>query len=190
MPRVVGLDLSLTCTGVGVITLRQGRPCIASASTVTSKGTRAASLVDRHARITTLGNDIVHHAKGAELAVIEAPFASGTKGGSPIDRMALFWFVAGALIRREVPVASIVGSSLKLAITGKGNCDKAALAVAITRLWPDVDVTSSDVSDAVGLAHLGAVYLDWPVETLERHRAVKAEWPHTPDPRAKGQAVA
>lgn len=188
MHRVVGLDLSLTCTGIGVITLRSGRPCIASAATVTSKGRRAASLVDRHERLTVLGRDIVHHAAGAELAVIEGPFV-GSKGGSPIDRMALFWFVAGALIRREVPVAVIAPTSLKLAITGKGNCDKAALAVALSRLWPDVDVTSSDVSDAVGLAHLGAVYLNWPVETLERHRAVKAEWPIWPDPTAKGDAA-
>lgn len=189
MKRVVGLDLSLQCTGIGVITQRVGRPCIASAATVTSKGKRAASLIDRHARLTELGADVVHHAATAELAVVEGPFVGGTKGGSPIDRMALFWFVVGALIRREVPVAVIAPMSLKLAIAGKGNADKATLAVALTRLWPDVDVTSSDVSDAVGLAHLGAVYLGWDVVTLERHRSVKAEWPIFPDPTAKGEVA-
>lgn len=147
-------------------------------STVTSKGKRAASLVDRHARLTELGDDILHHAAMCDLVVIEGPF-TGPKGGSPIDRHALFWFVAGGLIRREVSVAVVAPTSLKLAIAGKGNADKAALAVALMRLWPDVDVTSSDVSDAAGLAHLGAVWLGMDVPTLERHRTVKAEWPES-----------
>lgn len=177
MKRVCGLDLSLTCTGVAIITQRVCGDCIVNATTISSKGRRDDTLVDRHARLTSLGAEIVQHAATAELAVIEGPFLAGNRGGSPLDRAALFWFVAGALLRREVPVAVIAPSSLKLAIAGKGNADKAAVAVALNRLWPDVDVTSSDVSDAVGLAHLGAVWLGWPVTTLERHRQVKAEWP-------------
>lgn len=175
MRRVAGLDLSLTCTGIAIC-VETSRGTNMVTDTVTSKGKRAATLVDRHARLTELGRDIVHHASVCDLAVIEAP-TPATKGGSPIDRHALWWFVVGALIRREVPVVSIVGSSLKLAITGKGNCDKASLAASLARLWPDVDVTSSDVSDAAGLAHLGAVWLGMDVPTLERHRTVKAEWP-------------
>jgi Holliday junction resolvasome RuvABC endonuclease subunit len=175
MRRVGGVDLSLTCTGVAVC-VETSRGIKMVTSTVTSKGKRAASLVDRHERLTELGNDILHHAGMCDLVVIEGPF-TGTKGGSPIDRHALFWFVAGGLIRREVATAVIAPTSLKLAIAGKGNADKAAVAVALARLWPDVDVTSSDVSDAAGLAHLGAVWLGMDVPTLERHKTVKAEWP-------------
>jgi len=176
MPRVVGLDLSLTCTGIGILTqTRQGVKL--STGTATSTGKRAASLVDRHSRLTTLGADIMHHARGADLAVIEGP-TPGVKGGSPIDRHALWWFVVGGLIRREVPVAVVSPTALKLAIAGKGNADKAAVAVAVERLWPGADVTSSDVTDAVGLAHLGAVALGWDVPELERHRQVKwTDWP-------------
>lgn len=173
--KVAGLDLSLTCTGIAIcIDTSRGTKMVTD--TITSKGKRAASLVDRHARLTELGNGIVHHASVCDLAVIEAPLAM-YKGGSPIDRHALWWFVVGGLIRREVPVATVNVSSLKLAIAGKGGADKAALAVALMRLWPDVDVTSSDVSDAAGLAHLGAVWLGMDVPVLERHRTVKAEWP-------------
>lgn len=185
--RVVGLDLSLTCSGIAIcVETRTGLRMLTD--TITSKGKRAASIVDRHERLTQLGNDILHHAATADLAVIEGPFA-GTKGGSPVDRFALFWFVTGGLIRREVPVAVVPPTSLKLAIAGKGNADKAALSASLVRLWPDVDVTSSDVSDAAGLAHLGAVWLGWPVITLERHRTVKAEWPEIPDPRAMGDVA-
>jgi Holliday junction resolvasome RuvABC endonuclease subunit len=186
MRRVAGIDLSLTCTGVAVC-VENSDGATMTTDTVTSKGVRAATLIDRHARLVTLADAIVSHADRCDLAVIEAP-TPATKGGSPIDRHALWWFVVGALIRREVPVASIVGSSLKLAIAGKGNCDKAALAVAMERLWPGMDVSSSDVSDAAGLAHLGAVWLGMDVPTLERHRTVKAEWPSTPDPRIEAAA--
>jgi Holliday junction resolvasome RuvABC endonuclease subunit len=173
--KVAGIDLSLTCTGIALcIETSRGTKMITD--TVTSKGKRAASLVDRHARLTELGNAILHHAGVCDLAVIEVP-AFSRLGGSPVDRHALWWFVVGGLIRREVPVAAIVPTSLKLAITGKGNCDKAAVAAAMVRLWPDTDVTSSDVSDAAGLAHLGAVWLGMDVPTLERHKTCKAEWP-------------
>jgi len=70
-----------------------------------------------------------------------------------------------------------VTAALTLAIARSGKADKAALAVALTRLWPQADVTSSDCCDAAGLAHLGAVRLGWDVPTLQRHRACKAEWP-------------
>lgn len=180
--KVVGLDLSLTCSGIAIcVETRTGHRMLTE--TIKSKGKRAALIPDRHARITELGRDILHHAAVADLVVIEGPFA-GTKGGSPIDRFALWWWVVGGLVRREVPVAVVSPTSLKLAIAGKGNCDKAALSASLVRLWPEVDVTSSDVADAAGLAHLGAVWLGWPVTTLERHRAVKAEWPLFPDPRA------
>lgn len=173
--RVVGLDLSLTCTGIAVCVETLGG-CVMSADTVTSKGVRAATLPDRYERLAALSKAILDSTRGADLAVIEGPF-TGPRGGSPIDRMGLFWAVAGALIRRDIPVAVIAPTSLKLAISGKGNADKAAVAIAVERLWPGLDVSSSDVSDAAGLAHLGAVRLGMDVPTLERHRQVKTDWP-------------
>lgn len=177
MRRVIGIDFSLQCTGVAVC-VETKRGTHMATSTVTSKGKRAASVVDRHARLTQLGQEILHHAGVADLVVIEGMIPA-MKGGSPTDRSAGWWFVVGGCVRREVPVAVVSPTSLKLAIAGKGNADKAALAVALMRLWPDVDVTSSDVSDAAGLAHLGAVWLGMDVPTLERHRTVKAEWPES-----------
>jgi len=178
--RIAGLDLSLTCTGVAICvqTLRETKM---ATSAIKSTGRKDATLLDRHERLTALGQDIIHHASLCDLVVIEGPFA-GVRGGSPIDRHALFWFVAGALIRREVPVAVVAPTSLKLAIAGKGSADKAALSASLVKLWPDVDVTSSDVADAAGLAHLGAVALGWDVPTLERHKQVKwSEWPDSLD---------
>lgn len=181
MNRVVGLDLSLTRTGVAVVTRLSGGTCRATALTVTSTGRTRASIVDRSRRVAELAEEILHSARMAELVVVEGMFAVGAKGGALIDRAGLFHRVVSGLVRADVPIALVAPTSLKLAIAGKGNADKAALAVALTRLWPDVDVTSSDVSDAMGLAHLGAVHLGWPVQTLERHRQCKAEWPELLD---------
>jgi Holliday junction resolvasome RuvABC endonuclease subunit len=177
MTRVVGLDLSLTCTGIAVC-MENGRGVSMASRTVTSTGRRSATLPERHSRLTALGADIVHSASTADLVVVEGLFNAGASAGALVDRAALFWFVVGALVRREVPVAVVAPSALKLAMTGSGKADKAALATALVRLWPETDVTSSDVSDAAGLAHLGAVALGMGVPVLERHRRVKwTEWP-------------
>lgn len=175
--RVVGLDLSLTKSGIAIV-VATSRGTTLVTDTIASKGTRAASLVDRHARITTLGRDILHHAAVSDLVVIEGLF-TGPKAGSLIDRAALWWWVVGGLIRREVPVAVVSPMSLKLAIAGSGKADKVQVALALAKLWPDADLGNNDSADAAGLAHLGAVWLGMEVPTLARHRDVKAEWPTT-----------
>jgi Holliday junction resolvasome RuvABC endonuclease subunit len=186
--RIVGIDFSLTCTGVGEIVRQPGAAPVASAATFGSSGNRADTLPDRHERLTDLANRVVEHCAGARLAVVELP-TTGARGASPIDRHHAWWLIVGGLVRREVPVATVASTSLKLAIAGSGRADKAALAIAVERLWPGLDVSSSDVSDAVGMAHLGAVRLGWDVPTLERHHQVKAVWPELPDPCADGSAL-
>jgi len=185
LPLIVGIDYSLTCTGLAIIT-KTSTGCKLTTSTVTSKGSRDASLPDRHERITQIGKDVLHFAGRADLAVIEG-VTPGAKGGSPVDRFAGWWWVVGGLIRRGVPVAIVAPTSLKLAIAGKGNADKAAVAAAVMGLWPDVEISSSDVSDAVGLAHLGAVAWGWDVKTLTRHTEVK--WTYWPGEEAADDAA-
>lgn len=176
MKRVVGIDFSLTCCGVAVASLDDSGLVSMATETVKSTGKLKDSLVDRHARLTGHAAEIVKAAGGAELAVIEGP-SFGSVGGSQFDRYAAWWFVVGGLIRREIPVAVMSPASLKLAIADSGRADKAAMASAITRMYPDITVFSSDTSDAMGLAHLGCVRLGWPVKTLERHKRVKCDWP-------------
>lgn len=175
MKRVVGLDLSLTKSGVAVI-VATSRGVKLVTDTVSSTGKRADNLVTRHARITTLAKELMHHASVADLVVIEGLFV-GPNAGSLIDRSALFWWMAGGLIRRDVPVAVIPPTSVKLGIAGKGNADKVQVALAMAKMWPDADLGNNDSADAAGLAHLGAVWLGMDVPTLERHKQVKAEWP-------------
>jgi crossover junction endodeoxyribonuclease RuvC len=187
MRRVVGLDLDLAKCGIGIITHRVARgDCIVISEKLTAplvktgpldgKGKPTETLVDRHTRITDISEQVCHFALTADLVVIENKFA-GSPGGKSIDRHGAYWHVVGRCIRKNIPVVEISPKSVKLAITGSGTSDKAAVAGALQKLWPDWTIGSDDEADAVGCAHLGAVYLDWPVKTLERHRQVKTAWP-------------
>lgn len=172
---VVGIDFSLAKTGVAVASVSRGEVSMHT-EVVESPGHVKDTLTQRHARLTKLSTDIGDLVGKPDLAVIEGP-SYGSVGGGQFDRYAAWWFVVSRLLRREVPVAVVPPASLKLAIADSGRADKAAIASAITRMYPDVTVFSSDVSDAVGLAHLGCVRLGWPVKTLARHKAVRCEWP-------------
>ena len=169
MDRIVGIDISLTSTGLAVITRRTDGTTLATTATFTSRGHRNDGLTERASRITTLAADIDRAAGPCVLALVEGPMIA-VKGGSPVDRHHLWWAVVEHLLARGVPVAVVISTTLKRAIAGKGNADKGAVASAVTRLWADVELANADEGDALGLAHLGAVALGWPVQTLERHR--------------------
>lgn len=69
--------------------------------------------------------------------------------------------------------------SIKKAITDDAKADKAAMAGALVNLYPELVIKNSDEADAMGMAHLGAVLLDWPTKTLVRHREVR--WTDHPE---------
>lgn len=188
MNRVVGLDLDLAKCGIGIVTLRPGRgDCSVSSAKLTSPlrktgdpdpktGRPTECLRDRYDRISDISGQAWHHASTADLVVIENKFA-GSPGGKSIDRHGAYWHVVGRCLRKGIPVVEVAPTSLKLAIADSGRADKAAVAGALARLWPDLVIGSDDEVDAVGLAHIGAVRLGWPVVALERHRSVKCVWP-------------
>lgn len=191
MRRVVGLDLSLRSTGIGIVTdtargAKLAHDVIKANVTRTgpkdAKGKSTETFGDRYRRMSELAKDVTHHAFTADLVVIEGFFVSPGVGVQ--DRAALWWVVAGALYRRGVPVAVISPTSVKLAIAGKGKADKVEVALAVQKLWPGADLGNNDSADAIGMAHLGAVALGWPVNTLERHRQVK--WTEFPDITSAG----
>lgn len=185
--RVVGLDLDLAKCGIGIVVYRPDRnSCLVVSSKLTSplrktgqsdaKGRPTECLRDRYDRISDISGQAWNHASTADLVVIENKFA-GSPGGKSIDRHGAYWHVVGRCLRKGIPVVEVAPTSVKLAIAGDGKADKAKVAGALARLWPDWTIGSDDEADAVGLAHIGAVRMGWPVETLARHRQVKCVWP-------------
>jgi crossover junction endodeoxyribonuclease RuvC len=178
--RVLGIDPSLVCTGVGIIDY----PNTGRAETVESKGKRAATLTQRDNRIRALADEILAYATiNTRLVVIEGP-SLGSRGGSPWDRAGLWWRIVAGLLHRDLPVAVIPPLTLKKWAANSGRADKSDVAVAMARMWPAVDAESNDGWDALGLAHIGAQTLGWSVPSRAHHAPAlaKVEWPDLPTP--------
>jgi crossover junction endodeoxyribonuclease RuvC len=99
--KVVGLDLSLTCTGVAVAT-QNG----AITDRITSKPTPNATLADRAVRIGLITARVVDFVRGADLVIIEGP-TYATSTGSQHDRSGLWWLVVNRLIAGTMPVVEV-----------------------------------------------------------------------------------
>ena len=179
MTRVVGLDLSLTGTGVATI---YGTGHVVT-ETIGSTGHRDDSLVDRSARLGRLTQAILLHMKpDTTLAVIEGPSVM-SKGGSNWDRAGLWWLVVRHIHSRGIPLGVAAPTLVKKWATGRGGADKAAVAVAASRMWPEVDAQTDNEWDALCMATIAAQRLGWDVPTLARHAEPLANvaWPVLPD---------
>lgn len=176
-PRtVVGLDLSLSATGVAVLQVG-GWPVL---STVRS-GPGADSLAMRRARIDTLAGQIAEHCHGADLAVIEGP-SLGSSSGWLWERAGLWWTVLHRLADAFVPVAEVAPATLKKFASGSGRGDKTAVAVGLSRLWQEVVTGRNDNEwDALALATIGAQHLGMDVPSRAHHAEAlaKVAWPST-----------
>ena len=177
--RVVGADLSLAATGVGIITERVGRPPIAAVELFKTSLTKTGPLGkngkpteclrDRVARSRGIAADVWRYAAHAELVVIEGLF-TGPHAGKLIDRAATWMRIVARCVAHDIPIAVVAPRALKLPIAGTGNATKTEMISALIRLWPDLELKTDDEVDALACAHLGAVALGWDVPTLERHR--------------------
>lgn len=172
---VVGVDLSLTATGLAAVT----SDGTYETTTVKSSGKRGDSLAQRADRI----DDIVFHVNDftthwrPDLVVLEGPSIM-SKGGSNWDRAWLWGMVVDSWL--QAGVAVVPPTVLKKWAAGKGNADKAAVALGIARLWPEFECDSDNEADALGLASMGSQRLGFGVVKERAHHAeclAKAEWP-------------
>jgi Holliday junction resolvasome RuvABC endonuclease subunit len=179
MLRVVGMDLSLTSSGVS-----DGWVCHAFH---TGPGKRIEHRLDYLAR------SVVQFADGpgkppCDLAVIEGP-AFSRSGPGHEELAALRLMVRTALWRRGVPVAIVPPTTLKLYTTGHGNSPKSEMV-----RWLDarhgtdfagvlVKDGRYDQADAFALAMMGRAHVGQPLpvlagfETLKSECLDKVEWP-------------
>lgn len=155
---VVGLDLSLTSTGIATA---------AYATTITSDGHNGDTLTQRRARLGRIRQRIIGHTTGADLVVIEAP-SYGSRGGSAHDRAGLWWLVVSALLHRGIAVIDVAPATRVKYATGSGILDRTAkdrvLKAAIQRL--PIDVANNDEADAAWLCALGHDLLGQPLCAL------------------------
>lgn len=161
--RVVGLDLSLTGTGLAdaagmvVEVARFGSP--ADDRTVAGRSRRLRHLAGRiHDRILLAGRP--------DLVVVESPAYSSSTGKAH-DRSGLWWLVVARLTGSGVVVVEVTTQHLKMYATGRGTgVDKDDVLAAVVRRYPGVNVGKNDEADALVLAAMGRRYLGDPIEGL------------------------
>lgn len=183
MTVVIGLDLSLTSTGIAGVR-SPGSPGTISAmvTCVKSKGSVAATLDDRARRLDALAAEITGQVVDVhpDLVLVEGP-SYGSQTGSQHDRSGLWWIVVMGLRELGYQVVEVPPSCRMKYATGKGNAAKDAVLAAVVRRYAGVEVTGNDEADALVLAAMGARWLGHPIEDSlpQTHLAAmaKVQWP-------------
>jgi Holliday junction resolvasome RuvABC endonuclease subunit len=160
---VIGLDLSLTASGLARLTFGQDwqgkEGWLADTWTRPSAPRPRETLSDRHHRVVHICADILGFTVPCDLVVIEGQ-SYGSTGGKATDRAYLWWRVVGRLLDHEVPVVVVPPATVKKWAAASGRADKAAVAAAVGRLWPDVEIRNENEGDALALASIGAQLLE------------------------------
>lgn len=156
---VIGLDVSLTSTGMAAVNARGE----AFTTVVRSTGSTTDTVVQTARRIESLAEDICDQTVGASpaLVVIESAFFSTRKDTSAHRRAGLWWAILAKLIDRDVTVVPASPAQVKKYATGKGNASKEQVLVRVATDW-GADVLEdgrNDRADALVLAAMGAHYL-------------------------------
>ncbi|ROS62171.1 Holliday junction resolvasome RuvABC endonuclease subunit [Frigoribacterium sp. PhB160] len=156
---VVGIDPSLSCTGIvtaddwgGIVT---GRAKTQTPPTQTLRARR------RRTR-TALARILDQLPQRVDLFVVEAP-SPRSQFGSHNDRVGLYWLLVDQLLARA-DVAEVLPKTRAKYATGNGNADKAAVKTAMRAAFPHVPVPDDNVADALALALMGLRHLGSPLD--------------------------
>lgn len=158
MNTAVGIDLSLTSTGLARVTDYGD----VTTTLATSTGKTKDTLTQRFIRQTLLTDAVLDFVKEdglPDVVIIEGLFSSGQVGGMQLDRFGLWWRVVGSLLIWEVPVYVVTASQGKKFLAGSGKADKGSMVRAATKLWPSWEPStphsSEDEADAIAMASVG-----------------------------------
>ena len=168
-PRVTGLDLSLTSSGVAHVVAGQPPNTLSHGTS----GHNDATLEDRYARLHILFTQLEAEvlAFHPDLVVVESPSYSSATGHSH-DRSGLWWLVVAHLLALAIPVLEVRPNLRAKYATGKGGAGKQEVVIAVTRRYPTVEFATNDEADALVLAAMGSRLLGHPIEDSlpETHR--------------------
>ena len=178
--KIIGLDLSLTGTGVAVVG-GDDWPRVLSVSTIRSTGTKDATLRERRLRLDRIEREVLTIVEGVKpgLVVIEQP-AYGATTGHHHDRSGLWWRIVSVIDDLYADVAEVTPTTLKKYITGRGNAGKDEVLLAVARRFPGADVNNNNEADSLVLAAMGADHLGKPISPMPAaHRGAldAVRWP-------------
>lgn len=171
MTKYIGLDLSISCTGVA-----------GNGWTDTIKTPDKKHQPDIHARIDLIVSTLFDRfLQGVDLVALEGLSMASPDTNRQIA--GLNWIVRQNLWKAGIPFASVPPATLKLFVTGKGAASKADMVREATRRFAWF-TGGEDEADAVGLAGMAAERLGVPMAFMpkaQRDAAMaKVVWPVLP----------
>lgn len=147
---ILGIDFSLTATGVCAITDGE-----AECATFGSKGTEWWAFGERPRDIASLIDK--WHGEDRPAWVIESP--SYMSRGRSHDKVLVGWHMLIDFMVFELgynPPLLVTPSQLKKFATGAGNASKRDVERAVWKRYPDVELSDDNQADALVLAAIGA----------------------------------
>lgn len=148
----VGIDLSLTSTGVAAYDMNSGT-LHAHRVKSSSNGMTLDAKLERYTSVVSGITNAVYAANPCVVAIEGAQFST-SKDRSAHRRAGVWWAVVRELTAHGIPVVEVAPSVLKKWATGKGNADKDSVLAAAARKW--AGVTGNDEADAAWLAEIAA----------------------------------
>lgn len=177
--NVVGIDQSLTATGVAVHESGETRTLL-----ITSE-LESGALAIRNTVRYHVGQVLKFSPKADVLFVIEAPIIPRHGGkqsgaGKVLERAWLFGMLFDQLISRG-NVATVHPSTRALYATGNGKAEKPEVVLAMSAAYPQLVVHDHNIADALALLGMGARWLGEPIDGSISSRQAKAmrtaHWP-------------
>lgn len=178
--KIVGLDLSLTSTGLAAVCDNDTIPRWYAVVDRIQTKPNGDELADRIRRLDEIVDGVhgwVHDA--ADLVVVEG-LAYASKSPHATERAGLWWLVVSRLLHNGYPLAVVSPTARAKYATGKGNAAKDAVLAGVIRRYPDVDITGNDEADALILAAMGARHRGHPIDDLPASHLdamAKVAWP-------------
>lgn len=181
-PLVIGLDLSLTATGVA----RWGPDGLQLA---TIDGRKMTGLP----RLQMIRSEVSRWTRDADLVVIEGLQPAGHTSAAAYanERAGAHWLVLDRLAYLALPVAEVPSAKLKgyaLGVGGGSKATKAAVVAAVVRRY-DASPNNDNEADACVLAAMGRHHLGVPPAPVPKQHAnwlTAVKWPVTPGGSATG----
>ncbi len=151
---VLGIDPGVSRCGYGVVARVDGRLRAASCGVIRTPASNP--LPDRLVALAEELGSLVEQVQPSALAVERVLFQANARTAMSVGQASGLALVAAA--RAGVPVAQYSPNEVKLAVTGDGRADKAAVQAMVTRLLALHEVPKpADAADALALAccHMG-----------------------------------
>lgn len=164
MVSVVGLDLSLTATGVCRIVIGDDRQLHSISADTIDPGTATGHERIRHVRQSVREWILSPFTpRLPDLIVVEGP-SYRSHGTYFHETAGLWWNVTHMLWASGAPYAMVAPTARAKYATGTGAASKDGVLLAVARRYRDVEMANNNESDALILAAMGARHLGHPIE--------------------------